>query len=360
MALYKDRYAVFEYDKEWLAEGFSISPFSLPLEQKVFIPRMDPFDGIWGVFADSLPDGWGRLLVDRMMQKNHVDPRKLGNLERLAIVGRSGMGALEYEPDYHPEDTGVRQDLDRIAEACSRILRMEPSEDLDALYAMGSSSGGARPKIFTQVDQEDWIIKFPSSHDSPEIGKQEYDYSLCAKQCGIPMTETRLFPSQKCSGYFGTKRFDRAADENTLEKTRKIPVISVSGLLETSHRIPNLDYHLLMKLTLELTGDFEEVQKLFRLMCFNVFAHNRDDHSRNFSFLYEESQERWVLSPAYDLTYSSSIGGEHATTIDGNGANPGMSEILAVAKAIGIREACARRIAEDIQECVYEFLGNYL
>lgn len=95
-------------------------------------------------------------------------------------------------------------------------------------------------------------------------------------------------------------------------------------------------------------------------MCFNVFAHNRDDHSKNFTYLYEEKEERWVLSPAYDLTYSYSLGGEHATTVHGNGQNPGMTDILEVAKAAGMKTGHAKKTAEHIQECVYAMLKEYL
>ena len=131
-------------------------------------------------------------------------------------------------------------------------------------------------------------------------------------------------------------------------------------LLETSHRIPNLDYDILMRLTLQLTKSMEECEKLFKLMCFNVFAHNRDDHSRNFSYLYLEDEDRWILSPAYDLTYSISIGGEHATTVAGNGVNPGTKEILTVAKNIGLSAHAAAKTASDIRECVREMLGKYI
>lgn len=360
LALYKDRLAAFEYDREWLADGFSISPFSLPLEKKVFIPKMDPFDGIFGVFADSLPDGWGRLLVDRFMQKNHIDPGTQGNLERLAVVGASGMGALTYEPDYYFEEEQTHRNLDWMAKECGKILKRELPDSLDELFLLGGSSGGTRPKIFAQIDGEDWIIKFPSTADSPEIGQQEYDYSLCAKKCGIEMEETRLFPSACCSGFFGTRRFDRMVRKNACEESDRIPMISVSGLLETSHRVPNLDYSLLMKLTLKLTRNFEEIERLFRLMCFNVFAHNRDDHAKNFSFLYDEKTDGWRLSPAYDLTYSNSVRGEHATTVYGNGANPGLTDILAVAKQIGMKERYARAVAQEIRECTDEMLGEYL
>ena len=348
----------FQYDDEWIKNGFSISPFSLPLENKVFIPKIDPFNGMFGVFSDSLPDGWGKLLVDRTLKKNNIDPFEITSPDRLAIVGNSGMGGLEYIPQYDFEIKSEIKDLDELALSCKKILNTEYSENLDELFLLGGSSGGARPKILTNINGEDWIIKFPSKFDNDNIGKQEYDYSLCAKKCGIFMPETKLFPSKNCSGFFGVKRFDR--EKNSENKIKKIHMVSVSGLLETSHRIPNLDYDILMKLTLKLTNDFEEVKKMYRLMCFNIFAHNRDDHSKNFSFLYNEVKRKWELSPAYDLTYSNSIGGEHATTIAGNGKNPTIKDILKVAENIGLKKDESEKIALEIKKIVENDLKEYL
>ena len=357
MALYQNRHAAFEYGTDWLADGFSINPFSLPLEKKVFLPKIEPFEGIYGVFADSLPDGWGRLLVDRLMRRNGINPMEMGNLDRLAIVGETGMGALSYRPVITLEESDNSMSLDEIAAECEKVLQTEFSEQLDTLFTLGGSSGGARPKILTKIDGDDWIIKFPSSYDSKDIGRQEYDYALCAKKCGIDMEDVKLFDSQRCSGYFGTKRFDRVRRDDGGMTRRHM--VSVSGLLETSHRIPNLHYDLLMRLTFMLTKDIEECMKLYRLMCFNVFAHNRDDHSKNFSFIYLDDEKRWVLSPAYDLTYSNSLNGEHATTINGNGVNPGINDLLEVAKKVGLDIKAARAAAEDIRECVNENVGHY-
>lgn len=353
MALYQNRLAAFEYDNDWLAEGFSISPFSLPLEKKVFMPKLDPFEGLFGVFADSLPDGWGRLLVDRLMKRNGINPYELGSLDRLAIVGSSGMGALTYRPVISIKKSQDDKSLDEIARECEQVLNSQTYDNLDYLFDKGGSSGGARPKILTTVADEEWIIKFPSSQDSKDIGKQEYDYAMCAKECGIEVETVRLFPSDYTKGYFGTRRFDRVAG-------KRIHMVSAAGLLETSHRIPNLDYDILMKLTLQLTKSMEECEKLYKLMCFNVYAHNRDGHSKNFTFLYKDEEKRWVLAPAYDLTYSNSFGGEHATTINGNGLNPGEDDILAVAKKIGLNMAVAKKISLNIKECVIELLKEYI
>ena len=359
LALMKNNIVAFEYDSNWITNGFSISPFSLPLKKQVFIPRIDPFDGLYGVFSDSLPDGWGRLLVDRMLNSQNINPREISQIDRLAIVGETGMGALSYKPEYNLlEDKDYQEDYDNLALSCKKILNTEYSADLDKLFRLGGSSGGARPKILTKIDNEDWIIKFPSSLDDSNIGKLEYLYSVCAKKCKIDIPETKLFPSKISSGYFGIKRFDRK--KLSTGAIRKLHMISVSGLLETSHRIPNLDYNDLMQLTLNLTKSFEEVEKLFRLMCFNVFSHNRDDHSKNFSFIYNEDLNKWELSPAYDLTYSYSINGEHATTINGNGVNPGLNDILKVAEKIGLDKKKAEKIAIEIKEIVKKDLEIFL
>ncbi len=350
LAATKDQRFAFEYDGVWLKEGFPISPISLPLEKKVFLPKRDPFEGLYGVFADSLPDGWGRLLVDRMLLREHADPHLVDSLNRLAIVGASGMGALTYRPCYELPMEGQTSDYDRIAEQCKQMLLTDEADDLDELFKLGGSSGGARPKILTQVDGEAWIVKFPSSMDKEDIGVQEYAYAGCAADCGIRMSETRLFPSKICGGYFGTKRFDRCRDAHGNEK--RVHMLTVSAILETSHRIPNLDYHTLMKLTAILTREHAELIQLFRRMCFNVFAHNRDDHSKNFSYLYDEEADCWRLSPAYDLTYSNSIGGEHATCINGNGKNPGEKDLLEVAAQAGIEQTEAKSIILEIEEKV--------
>jgi serine/threonine-protein kinase HipA len=243
--------------------------------------------------------------------------------------------------------------LDEIANQCRAIFEANECENLDEIFLMGGSSGGARPKVNYEIDKEGWIVKFPSYIDQKDIGVQEYEYSICAKKCGIHMSETRLITSKISSGYFATKRFDR-------RKEKRIHMASVSSLLEASHRIPNLDYHILMRLTLQLTNDYQQTIQLFRRMCFNVFAHNKDDHSKNFSFLYDKEAKNWVLAPAYDLTYSNSIGGEHATTIDGNGSNPGMRELLAVAEDIKLDQNKAENIALEIEEEVQCSLRRWL
>lgn len=345
----------FEYTDEWIETGFSISPFSLPLKKEVFLPTKDYFDGLFGVFADSLPDAWGRLLLDRLLKEKGKNTDKLTVLDRLAIVGDSGMGALTYHPQQELYEKEEWTDLDELAASCQKILNTEYTENLDKLYQLGGTSGGARPKIMTKIEGEDWIIKFPAHVDGRNSGRMEYEYALCARKCGITMSEVRLFPSKKCTGYFGTRRFDRK------QNGQRVHMLTAAALLELDFRQPSLDYHSLMKLTGLITGNNEEdLESMFRRMCFNVFAHNRDDHSKNFTYLYDEQEKSWRLSPAYDLTYSNTYFGEHTTTVDGNGRNPGMRELLEVGKKAGLKKAWCEETAEEIHLCVNEMLRSYL
>ncbi|NLC75322.1 MAG: type II toxin-antitoxin system HipA family toxin [Clostridiales bacterium] len=352
LAATREGKVAFQYDEQWILNGFSISPFSLPLASNVYVPVKDNFEGLFGVFADSLPDGWGRLLVDRMLRKNGISSDQITPLERLGIVGSTGMGALEYVPELLSIADGQNMSFDEMSEQCRQIMSNKDVEDLDQLVKLGGSSGGARPKALVSIDKEDWIIKFPLSMDPQDIGEEEFDYMKCAAKCGIDVPEVRLFTSELCGGYFGVRRFDRGIC--------KTHMVSVGAMLETSHRYPNLDYNDIIKLTYILTRDDRQVEEIFRRMCFNVFAHNRDDHSKNFSFLYVEDQSEWRLSPAYDLTYSQSIGGEHATSVNGNGRDPGMKEIMEVTAKCGLSASWAKQVAESIDETVSCDLRKYL
>ncbi len=334
------RMIAFAYSDSWLETGFAVSPFSLPTEKKIFIPSGMQFRGLWGVFADSLPDAWGRLLVDRMLRRHGLNPEEVTPLERLAIVGDSGMGALTYRPAWETKGDPVLGDLDRLAEECRAVLNQQEVGDPDELYRLGGSSGGARPKAVT----EEWIIKFPASGDMRDTGLMEKEYMDCAASCGITVPGTKLMPSRQCAGYFAVRRFDRDGGE------RK-HMLSAAAILEADRSNVSLDYHTLMKLTSILSrGSTEDLQEMYRRMCFNVFAHNRDDHAGNFSWIYDGARDCWHPSPAYDLTWSTTYYGEHTTTVDGNGRDPGEKELMSVGKKAGLSGTFCRQAAEEIRE----------
>ena len=347
----------FQYADNWLRNGFSISPLSLPLNNSVFIPPekcRDRFGGMFGVFADSLPDSWGQLLLDRYLSSLGIDKGDVGTLDKLAYIGKSGMGALEYHPakeiDFHIDAAGLN--YDRIAEECENILSSKTSDQLDLLYHMGGSSGGTRPKILLSEGDKDWIIKFPASKDPAISGKREYDYSLCAKDCGIIMTETDLVPSSICEGYFKTERFDRKGEN-------KIFCVTFAGLLEADFRAPSCDYSTFMKLIRMLTRDNnEDKEQLYRIMCFNVLTHNRDDHTKNFSFLYTE-ENGWRFAPAYDLTYSDTYWGEQTTSVNGKGKGISDKDLVKVGTDAGLKRSFCVDCLEEIRD-KSGVLGQYV
>ena len=179
----------------------------------------------------------------------------------------------------------------------------------------------------------------------------------CAASCGIAVPETWLMPSRWCSGYFAVRRFAR---EKSGDARIRRHMLTAAAILEVDWRTPSLDYHTLMKLTRILSrSNASDTEQMFRRMCFNVFAHNRDDHAKNFSWIYDPQQDCWHPSPAYDLTWSTTYFGEHTTTVDGNGKDPGMNELLAVGRAAGMSARVCRSIAGEIQEKTVELEMRY-
>ncbi len=344
--LLKNRQLFFEYDAEFIKTGLELSPFKLPLKVGVVASQDRIFEGLFGVFNDSLPDGWGRLLLDRKLTSSGLNPGVLSPLDRLCFVGSDGMGALSYEPETPSSMKYLVTDLDEIDHEIQLTLD-ESDAYVDDLLILGGSSSGARPKVLLRLDNEDWLIKFRSSLDLKDIGSIEYAYHLMAKEAGLHVPEAKLFPSRKGFGFFGVKRFDRSGDE-------RIHMHTISGLLYTDHRAPSLDYESIMKATLYLTRDVRQCEVQFRNDVFNVMSHNRDDHSKNFSFLMD-SNGTWNVSPAYDLTFSSGPSGEHSTMIMGEGKNPTKEHLLKLAGIGSIGKAKALEIIEQVFESIQKW-----
>lgn len=318
----------FEYDPGFLERGLELSPFKLPLRSGVFEGDSAHFDGLPGVFDDSLPDGWGRLLIDRRARAHGVLGESLGPLDRLALVGSRAMGALSYEPEIALDPPTVVE-LEKLQAEIGAVLngRRTSRHTFDRLFTVGGSPHGARPKALVQLDAKGrlhtsghliapdatwWLLKFPSRTDFPDAGPLEHAYALMARAAGIDVPRTRLLGGAR--GIVAIERFDR-------DRRRRLHMHTLAGLLHAPHTIPSLSYERLLDLTAELTRSRNAVAQLFRRACFNVLAHNRDDHSRNFSFLMDE-RGRWSLSPAYDLTFSMGPGGEHWMMLAGEGLKP--------------------------------------
>jgi serine/threonine-protein kinase HipA len=355
----ENRLIYFKYYPSFLKRGLEISPIKLKLNSDTNKADAIPFDGLFGVFFDSLPDGWGRLLLDRTLTARGISLANITPLDRLAYVGNQGMGALRYKPEIPVEylaDFAI--ELDEIARATQQIIAGTATDVLEELFKLGGSSGGARPKIlvgYNPVTQqlmnvnnelpqgyEHWLIKFPTSFDSPDIANIEYAYYKMATDAGIEMSACKLFRGQSGKVYFGTKRFDRQGNN-------KLHLHSAAGMMHDNFRLSALDYGHLMDCTFQLERDVEAYEKVLRLAAFNVFANNRDDHSKNFSFLMDATGT-WRLAPAYDLTFSYSGHGMHSTMVAGESANPTRQHLLKLAAYFKIKNA--NLVIDEVQNVV--------
>ena len=267
------------------------------------------------------------------------NPGTLSPLDRLCFVGSNGMGALSYKPENPNTALNLPHDLDEIY---SEIQATLDENDLyvDDLLILGGSSAGARPKVLLHIDGEDWLIKFRSNLDPKDISTIEYAYHLMAKEAKLIVPEAKLFPSRKGLGFFGVKRFDRSGEE-------RIHMHTIAGLFHADHREHSLDYDNIMKATLYLTKDIRQCEIQFRNAVFNSLSHNRDDHSKNFSFLMDQ-QGNWTVSPAYDLTFSFGPAGEHSTMIMGEGKSPTKKHLLNLATTYNIKQDKAVDIINQV------------
>ena len=350
----------FEYSPEFISSRIELSPFKLPLKSGVFEETKRTFDGLFGLFNDSLPDGWGCLLLDRKLREKGLSFREISPLHRLSMVGRNPMGALEYEPADEYTDSFADVELDSLSAEVNKIVAGEESDVLDDLLHMNGSSGGARPKIVAWVSDDrrrivhggttapdgfsPWIIKFAERNDPLSAGELEYRYSLAAKAAGINMPETHLFPLKSGDGCFGVRRFDRT-------ERGKVHVHTACGLLHASHRYPTLDYESLLKLTFVLTRNHADVEEMVRRMVFNVKSGNRDDHSKNFSFLMTADHE-WRLAPAYDLTPSTGLNGEHTAMVNGKGRNITDDDLIATAATCGVSKNKTMQMIREVEAAI--------
>jgi len=265
------------------------------------------------------------------------------------------MGALEFKPVLAPDPSAQAPELESLAEQAMLAQEGNASELLGALYVHGGSPGGARPKITVAMLADDdacseaapllsgfesipdhydhWMVKFRSNAADPLcMGRIEMAYAQMAKAALVDMPPSRLIAAMvrgEQEDFFAVKRFDRI-------KNKKLHIISLGGMLDASHREPCLDYTELLKAVHFATKNIQDVERAFRLMVFNVLAHNKDDHVKNFAFLF--NGKHWQLAPAFDLTFSRGMSNQHTTAVAGQG-NPTLNAIKQVARGAGIKHA---------------------
>lgn len=346
-----DKRLAFEYDPRWLAEGFSISPLELPLKTGLFLAKPTPLYGDFGIFEDSLPDGYGRYLLHKALMREGIDDRNLTAIKRLSIVGNSGMGALTYEPETIISTGEEITDFDLLQEKALEVLKEQQDTDAGLLLYNSGNSGGCRPKAVFSDAEGHWLVKFRHTYDPKDMGKQEYHYNEIARKCGIDVPDFKLTNGK----YFTTKRFDLTADGE------RIHTATAGGLLCLSLSEPVLDYSNLLALTGYITQNQKYVEEMYRRMVFNYLTDNKDDHCKNFSYLVRKDSNSkfiWHLAPAYDLTLcTEGYNGQHATSVNSTGY-PTLQDFIAVGTKIKMSEKRCKEIFDEVYQNCDDLLLN--
>ncbi|MBW6419356.1 type II toxin-antitoxin system HipA family toxin [Celeribacter sp. PS-C1] len=358
------REVVAEWDADFPQAGLNVSPLLVKSYSGLLRPKARAFGELPGLFGDSLPDGWGRLLIDRTLTSRGKSRSEITDLDRLAMVGSHGMGALCYRPedDYPIEDD---LDLDWFDGLVPEIGNDVAAEDLERLRGIAGGSQGARPKFVAILDEanerlhdhrmpleDGWrhvLAKRRAQGDVEGAVEAEAAYSDLARAAGVEMTPVAVLRASEGEPYFITDRFDRQENE-------RLHMQTVAALLDVDFRTAQLDYIELLKVVRMMTRDYREVEQMFRRMVFNARVMNRDDHLKNHAFLMDASGE-WRLAPAYDVSFSLGPGGEHTLLIAGEGRRPGREHFLEAAKKAGIKEKRAAEIVEEIDGVVRDWSG---
>lgn len=367
------RRPVFGYDASWIADGLELSPIEMPLRPAPYYGNHASSHYLCGLLSDSLPDGWGMLLMDRFFRKVMDKPAgQINVLDRLAYIGDSAIGALSFEPEHDLSDAIDMPELTlaKLAAANQTILSGQDSDILTELIVIGGSPQGARPKALVLYDKQSnfittdltsknspatpWLIKFPAQSEHKSVCLLEALYANMAKQAGLNMPAHHYFDIDSDYAAFGVERFDRIGDQ-------RVHTHTLAGLLDIDFRIPSLDYLQYLRCVRMLTGSQASVEEGFRHTAFNVIFNNKDDHSKNFSFMMN-NVGRWSLAPVYDLAYNSGTNGYHQMDVAGEAKHPTRSDLLKLAKSADIKQNKAQAIIEQVTSVAEDFLltiNNY-
>jgi len=353
----------FEYAAEAIAARLDLSPIKLRPAPGVIRGAAQPFGGLHGLFNDSLPDGFGAMLIDRWIQRQGGDPRAASALDRLAIIGSRTMGALSYHPETGPSSSAVEWNLAAAEAELERVAEGSSSTIIPELLLAGGSPQGARPKLLLLLAQDGSraisgsndiphgyvpsLVKFPVSKLSDTESRLEEAYARMARMAGVRMPATRLIDVGKGRVAFTAERFDRKG-------TQRIHMHSAAGLLEVDHRAPSLDYDSLLRLARLLARSQPEVEAMYRLAVFNVLGHNRDDPAKNFAFL-RDAQGNWSVAPGFDLTFSMGPGGEHTTSVLGRGRDVTVEILEALGVGASIPAPTCARVIDEVRSALATF-----
>jgi serine/threonine-protein kinase HipA len=383
-----DEVAAFQYDQAFAQSGIEVSPLTMPLSRRIYrFPELSrkSFYGLPGMLADSLPDKFGNALIDAWLATQGRQPSSFNAVERLCYTGERGMGALEFAPAIGPKARQATQiQVDRLVELASEVLTQRnhfqvtfvggnAEQVLTDILRVGTSAGGARAKAViawnpntnevrsSQVPAgegfEYWLLKFDGVsgnrdkelEDPKGYGVIEYAYSRMARDCGIEISECRLF-EENGRRHFMTRRFDRLADGS------KLHMQSLAALAHYDFNMAGAySYEQALLVIRQLGLPMQAIEQQFRRMVFNIVARNQDDHVKNIAFLMNKAGE-WSLAPAFDMTYSYNPSGawtaSHQMTLNGKRDTFTLDDFKACAKAASMKRGREKSIIDEIQQVV--------
>jgi serine/threonine-protein kinase HipA len=345
----------FEYDPDFLAGGVELAPLTLPLRSGVVGPGPRFQRHLRGLFADSIPDGFGLKVLHQALKRAGRDPFSVSPLELLTVVGDRGMGALCYRPvDDIWGDSAPLPSLAELAKEAARLDADDVTELPDALRRTAGASGGARPKVTLALHADGRVhdaslplaagfrhvlVKFRAATDPAYQVELESAYLAMAAAAGLDVPSQETVPLGDAQHALVLDRFDRVGAERR-------HVQSFAAILEADFRVDLVDYATLLERTMRLTRDFSQVAQALRLAAFNVMAGNRDDHIKNVSFLMDPAG-RWRMAPAYDLTFGGS-GGYHAMSCDGESRAPDAGHVERVGLRAGFDRHQVRAVIDQV------------
>ena len=367
--LLKDGRVYFEYDKEFKNSKLEISPLKLPLSLEGIYTNNDEhyFEGLAGVFHDSLPDKFGTKVIERYFESKNIPSYELNVVQKLMFVGDKSIGAISYKPSIHKLDNHKQQELielNSFYENAKKIISGDAIDVVDEMLTFmdsAASAGGARAKAIIgynpnskeiisgiknelPLEFEHYLIKFDFLNDnqkSQDYTKLEYLYMNMAKEAKIEVPNIELLEHGNLTHYL-IKRFDRI-------NGKAKHVHSVAGLTHCNFNVPmHYSYDELFRLTRYLTGNQQDLYELYRRMIFNIIGRNQDDHAKNFAFLMDE-KGTWSLSPAYDITYANGTGytKNHQLSLRGKTNDFTKKDLLEIAKLHSLKENIAKEIIEQ-------------
>lgn len=382
-------FATFEYDKDFVDSGIELSPIRMPLGRNLYeFPSLagEPFHGLPGLVADSLPDNFGNAVIEKWLSSQGKSLSDFTAIDRLCYTGKRGMGALEYVPAITDivdidESINVREMVKFASDILSGKESIYLNADENLTYAqlvqVGTSAGGARAKALIAWNEETneirsgqlqlgpgydyWLMKFDNVskngdhglEDKPEYTLIEYAYYIMAVNAGIIMNPCRIYNSEG-SHHFITKRFDREAG-------KKLHMQSLGALTHISYQeVGVCGYEMAVDYMKELGIIYKDIEQFYRRMVFNCLAVNQDDHVKNVSFIMDRNG-KWKLSPAYDITFSYNSTNKwlraHQMTVNGKTTDIELSDLLAAGKWMGIKERRCKDIINEVGASVDDFIS---